>query len=149
MTYTRHGWHIDGTTLEDRPIGLLTAKCGGPQACKECEDDTTTALLPDVLEILDEANKTQKVYYTKETIDRLYEVLNKSKILDMDQTYKVIDALQESGVVTELQVTHNQDTMSKVYSSLARAGLSHQQLIDVVNDMQNQGILFREGIKKS
>lgn len=55
MAYTRHGHHIKGTVLEDRPIGLLTARCGGPLVCKECWTDfvnvsndvsSTAALVP-------------------------------------------------------------------------------------------------------
>lgn len=40
--------------------------------------------------------------------------------------------------------THNDNTMLKVYNSLRRAGLSDQQVNDAVNQMQNDGILFRE-----
>lgn len=142
MAYTGHGWHIKGTVLEDRPEGLLTDRCGGVALCGSCSKDAAAALEHE------KVSKPQKVYYTKATVDKLYEVLNKSEVLDLNQTYRVIDALQESGVVTEVRETHDQDTMSKVYSSLARAGLTHQQLLDVVNDMQNQGILFRERLKK-
>jgi len=39
---------------------------------------------------------------------------------------------------------HDQDTMWKVHEALRRAGLTGTQAINVVNDMQNQGILFRE-----
>lgn len=109
MTYTRHGWHIKGTTLEDRPIGLLTARCGGPGICKDCSLDTTVVLMKDVQEIDDKANETveeehapKKVYYTKETVDKLYKVLNKSEILDLNQTYSVIDAMQEAGIYVRL-----------------------------------------------
>lgn len=109
MTYTRHGHHIKGTVLEDRPIGLLTARCGGPGVCKDCSIDTTAALMKDVQEIVEKANETveeenapKKVYYTKETVEKLYKILNKSEILDLDQTYRVIDAMQEAGIYVQL-----------------------------------------------
>lgn len=162
MTYTRHGWHINGTVLEDRPIGLITQNCGGLTKCKDCEDDTTTALLPDVLKIVEEANKTQKIYYTKETVDKLYEVLNKSEVLDIDQTYRVIDAMQESGFTTKIQQKNqtpatedlwgtavaaqelnDQQAVTAVFDALKRLGLSGPQIVSALNDMDNLGVIFR------
>lgn len=146
--YTQHGHHIPGTVLEDRPQGLMTARCGGVKICKDCAIDATKALTPEVREIVEEANKPQKVYYTKEAVDKLYEVLNKSGLFNIDETFRVINALQEAGIVMKDRVTHDQDTMTKVFGSFERAGLSAQQGLDIVADMQNQGILFREGRKR-
>lgn len=39
---------------------------------------------------------------------------------------------------------HDEETMQKVWAGLRAAGLDDTQLIDAVNQMQNQGILFRE-----
>lgn len=42
------------------------------------------------------------------------------------------------------QLHHDEDTMKKVYDVLFSAGLSDGKVLDVVNLMQNQGIVFRE-----
>lgn len=105
MAYTSHGHHINGTHLEDRPIGLLTARCGGPHVCQQCAHDALEALYP--VSVADEV---------------------------------VLEPKPE-------KLTHDHETMTKVYDALARIGLSPQQVLDVVADMQGQGILFREGIK--
>lgn len=41
-------------------------------------------------------------------------------------------------------VTHNEDTLRKVYQALLENGIYGQKATDVVNSMQNLGILFRE-----
>lgn len=38
----------------------------------------------------------------------------------------------------------DEDTLRKVYEGLLKAGIFGQQAVDAVNQMQNQGILFRE-----
>lgn len=52
--------------------------------------------------------------------------------------------VRDRGKRPERVVTHSEDTLFKVYAGLAAAGISGQQAIDAVNQMQNQGILFRE-----
>jgi len=42
------------------------------------------------------------------------------------------------------RVVHDDQTVAKVYFALASAGITGQLAIDAVNQMQNQGILFRE-----
>lgn len=42
--------------------------------------------------------------------------------------------------------THSEDTLRKVYEALLENGIYGQQAIDIVNSMQNKGILFRESI---
>lgn len=44
------------------------------------------------------------------------------------------------------RVTHNDETLQKVYQSMRRIGLTDQQVIDAVMATQNAGILFREMI---
>lgn len=39
---------------------------------------------------------------------------------------------------------YDEDTLYKVYTGLEMAGVSGQQAIDAVNQIQNQGVLFRE-----
>lgn len=39
---------------------------------------------------------------------------------------------------------HDEGTLMKVYKALAANGLEGQDAIDVISDMQNEGILFRE-----
>lgn len=41
------------------------------------------------------------------------------------------------------RVSHTEDTLVEVYFGLAAAGVTGQQAIDAVNQMQNRGILFR------
>lgn len=43
---------------------------------------------------------------------------------------------------------YDEDTLKKVYEGLLAAGIFGQQAVDAVNQMQNQGILFRESPKK-
>jgi hypothetical protein len=42
------------------------------------------------------------------------------------------------------RVTHNDETMQKVYQAMRKSGLTDQQVIDAVMLVQNAGILFRE-----
>jgi len=44
------------------------------------------------------------------------------------------------------RVGFNEDTLHKVYAALEEAGLSKEQSLNAVNQMQNKGILFRERI---
>ena len=46
--------------------------------------------------------------------------------------------------MSETPLTHDWDTMQKVYDALAMVGLTDQQITDAVSIMQNAGILFRE-----
>lgn len=39
---------------------------------------------------------------------------------------------------------HDEKTLRKVYMGLAAAGVTGQTATDAVNEMQNQGVLFRE-----
>lgn len=39
---------------------------------------------------------------------------------------------------------HSEETMQKVYDAITVNGISQQKATDIVSDMQNQGILFRE-----
>lgn len=39
---------------------------------------------------------------------------------------------------------HDENTLRKVYEGLLKAGIYGQQAVDVVSEIQNQGILFRE-----
>lgn len=42
------------------------------------------------------------------------------------------------------ELTHSQGTLFKVYDALKAAGLTQQQSVDAINQMQNNGIYFRE-----
>lgn len=44
------------------------------------------------------------------------------------------------------ELTHTEETMSKVFDGLASVGLSEKQIINAVSKMQNAGIYFREAI---
>lgn len=44
----------------------------------------------------------------------------------------------------ETEITHDSDTMPKVWEALREIGLNEGQIQDAVNEMQNAGILFRE-----
>ena len=45
---------------------------------------------------------------------------------------------------TSNEVKHDEETMQKVFKALAGQGLSEAQIINAVNAMQNNGVLFRE-----
>lgn len=42
---------------------------------------------------------------------------------------------------------HDDQTMKKVYNALHRTGLTPTQVMDAVNSIQNEGVLFREAGK--
>ena len=44
--------------------------------------------------------------------------------------------------------TFEEETLAKVYAGLKAAGIYNQDAIDAVNQIQGQGILFRENVKK-
>lgn len=44
------------------------------------------------------------------------------------------------------KLRHNDQTMFKVYNSLTTVGLSHEQALSAINEMQNRGIYFREAV---
>lgn len=48
-----------------------------------------------------------------------------------------------TGIVTDVTV-YNADTLQKVRSALAYNGINHTVATDVINSIQNLGILFRE-----
>lgn len=45
---------------------------------------------------------------------------------------------------TREHMTHHESTLKKVYDAMTRVGLTDQQCIDAIFDMQNNGIYFRE-----
>lgn len=163
MAYTQHGHHIKGTVLEDRPEGLRTARCGGPHLCNDCAKDVARLAIENHKDKAPETTEEpNKVYYTKETIDKLYEVLNKSEILDVDQTFHVVNAMQESGFITKIQQKNqtpaiedllgtavagqelnDQQAVTAVFDALKRLGLSGPQIVSALNDMDNLGVVFR------
>lgn len=53
------------------------------------------------------------------------------------------EAYLRDGVEIE-HLTHNEDTMTKVYLALRDVGLSEEKAIEAVSNMQNEGVLFRE-----
>ncbi len=45
----------------------------------------------------------------------------------------------------DVPVTHDHDTLTKVHEALKKAGVfKHSDRLDIVNQLQNAGILFRE-----
>ena len=52
--------------------------------------------------------------------------------------------LEDDQPTNELFFYHDADTMDKVYSALKLVGLDEAMVIEAVNEMQNNGILFRE-----
>jgi hypothetical protein len=49
-------------------------------------------------------------------------------------------------MITEPEVTFNEDTLFKVATSLREADLSETQIDAAIHSMQNFGILFRERV---
>ena len=57
------------------------------------------------------------------------------------------DIFQETfypGIRSEENLTHDEETLKKVYKGLELAGYKGMSALDIVNMVQNQGILFRE-----
>ena len=46
--------------------------------------------------------------------------------------------------MSDEKLTHSEETLSKVYRVLYVHGVKHSVAVDIVNDLQNRGILFRE-----
>lgn len=60
-------------------------------------------------------------------------------IIDRDPKYQL-----NLGSCVKEHLTHTEETLQKVYDALGRVGLTDQQRIDAIFDMQNNGIYFRE-----
>lgn len=73
--YTRHGHQIPNTRVEERPLGLLTARCGGIHSCVECasecvwyaNDKVVEQSAPEELDILE--NNTPKSVQTDDILE--------------------------------------------------------------------------------
>lgn len=62
-----------------------------------------------------------------------------------DDHFQCCSVPQQRTVAAQLQeLTATQETMYKVYDALKEAGLTRQQALDAINEMQNAGIYFRE-----
>lgn len=48
---------------------------------------------------------------------------------------------------TNILERHDEGTVKKVYHALLQTGLTNNQALDAINEMQNVGILFRERAK--
>ena len=55
-----------------------------------------------------------------------------------------VGAVVGNSASSPIELTVYEDTLHKVYDALTRAGLTNQQCIDAVFDMQNNGVYFRE-----
>lgn len=42
------------------------------------------------------------------------------------------------------ELHHDEQTLAKVYAALLKHGIFGQKAVDIVSDIQNEGILFRE-----
>lgn len=88
--YTSHGHHIKGTILVDRPIGLLTARCGGPGMCKECSREAAlwkgdaSEIFPHDFSPIQDAH--------------IPEAVKKEDLNDQQAVVKVYDALRRVGL---------------------------------------------------
>lgn len=51
---------------------------------------------------------------------------------------------QTASTPTALVSDYDENTMTKVKDAMARTGLNQGQILDVVTELQNVGILFRE-----
>jgi len=47
-------------------------------------------------------------------------------------------------MATDEQTHYDENTLRKVYEALLEAGIFGQQAVDIVHNLQNKGILFRE-----
>lgn len=52
---------------------------------------------------------------------------------------------QADNVITDVTV-YDENTLTKVRKGLAKCGLDEQGITDAINEVQNQGVLFREGV---
>lgn len=58
-----------------------------------------------------------------------------------------VDEAPESEVVEEIEEFHDEGTLQKVYEAIRSVAPTREDVTDIVNALQNAGILFRE-IKK-
>lgn len=48
----------------------------------------------------------------------------------------------------EIELGHTEETLPKVFKSLIKAGLTSEEATECINDMQNQGLFFREIVEE-
>lgn len=82
---------------------------------------------------------SQKVVVTLDVVDR--RLLSRIAVALEDQT-RLQTKLAHAADATQ-ENYHDAETMGKVLDALMGV-LSHQQSLDVITQLQNQGILFRE-----
>ena len=49
--------------------------------------------------------------------------------------------------MSEAKLAHGEDTLRKVYEALDVLGIEGDQALDVVNEIMNRGIVFREVVR--
>lgn len=100
MAYTRHGWHIYGTVLEDRPIGLLTENCGGPEGkCADCFEDANNP--PEAYSPVPPQFKTidaKALHHGRETLIKAYDAFRRAGISE-HQAATVLDEMMSAGLI--------------------------------------------------
>lgn len=75
---------------------------------------------------------------------------NLSVEIDVDRTDLTLQAAtahQKISNHTDQEALFLEGTMSKVFSALMKSGLTRDQALDGLTEMQNAGILFRERFK--
>lgn len=49
--------------------------------------------------------------------------------------------------MSEAKLTHSEGTLRKVYEALDVLGITGDQAVDVINEIMNRGIVFREVVR--
>lgn len=63
----------------------------------------------------------------------------------MQWQHIAFERLKEIQTLKEDQITyHDEDTLTKVYTVLQSKGLTGQQILNAIGEMQNLGLYFRE-----
>lgn len=130
MSLTSHGHHVPGTDYS-RNERLLAdpSPCGGPDQCATCAKESWTI-----------QQKLQSFGIPlNEEIGTDMAILPDNVTIDIRSTGEVKEETPR-----ELFL---EGTMQKAFEALKKAGLTNDQALDGLREMQNAGILFRERFK--
>lgn len=130
--YTTHGWEIPNSS-ENHPQPVRHISCGGPKNCLTCREDIAEWVIADPPKQLDRTDRVLKLIGYLIPVDSsevppawIEEQQNKYDIWTVEQS------------------RYNENTLFKVQRAFAVSGVSMEKTMEVITQMQNEGILFRE-----
>lgn len=136
--FTRHGHQIHGTTVETRPVGLNTARCGGPRLCAECREDVALATgFSDV-----QADGKPVDYQLKAKIE-VVEWYNRNAARANPITVDNVFVVWFSKTLQNWKCLLATTCLDNMYFEATYNGDKHEMYMDVYTKMDNQAISDR------